>query len=50
MDVNARVSMYIIIHNVCVSRCIYMLVHMITIVYVYSALLEACNSNIQYYI
>ena len=28
MDVNVCVSMYII-HNVCVSRCIYMLVHMI---------------------
>ena len=42
MDVNVCVSMYII-HNECVSRCINMLVHMITIVYVYSALLEACS-------
>ena len=46
MHVNVCVSMYII--HTCVLNCIYMLVHMITIVYVYSAhklsaLLEACS-------
>ena len=44
MDVNVCVlSMYII--HTCVFKCIYMLVHMTTIVYVYklSTILEACS-------